>query len=379
MTRIYLIRHAEAEGNLYRRIHGWYDGAVTAMGFKQIEALRRRFENIKIDSVYSSDLKRARMTAAAIYAPKNLPLTQLSELREVNMGTWEDRCWGEVEHFYPEQTYYLSFSPDKWQVEGCESYTDSLNRIRQVINNIACDNEGKSVAVVSHGSIIRILLADIFGYRPSEINKVLYCDNTAVSLLTAAKGHLSIDYFNDNTHLPAEISAFHREVWWKSEDGRDGRNMYFLPMDVFKSGDLYLRRYRDTWIQSHGHDGGFTAVYLDWARKRSRENPQTVMEAYLDGTPCGMLELAASYGASEGAGHISFLYLEKEYRGKGLAVQLIGQAQSFYKSLGRDKLRLRVTEANKRALQFYQKYGFRLIDKETSQNGSICVMEKSIN
>ncbi len=76
------------------------------------------------------------------------------------MGTWEDRCWGEVEHFYPEQTYYLSFSPDKWQVEGCESYTDSLNRIRQVITNIACDNEGKSVAVVSHGSIIRILLAD---------------------------------------------------------------------------------------------------------------------------------------------------------------------------------------------------------------------------
>jgi hypothetical protein len=61
--------------------------------------------------------------------------------------------------------------------------------------------------------------------------------------------------------------------------------MYFLPMDVFKSGDLYLRRYRDTWIQSHGHDGGFTAVYLDWARKRSRENPQTVMEATLTAHP----------------------------------------------------------------------------------------------
>ena len=24
MTTIYLIRHAEAEGNLYRRAHGWY-------------------------------------------------------------------------------------------------------------------------------------------------------------------------------------------------------------------------------------------------------------------------------------------------------------------------------------------------------------------
>ena len=25
MTTIYLIRHAEAEGNLYRRAHGWYN------------------------------------------------------------------------------------------------------------------------------------------------------------------------------------------------------------------------------------------------------------------------------------------------------------------------------------------------------------------
>ena len=39
MTTIYLIRHAEAEGNLYRRIHGWYDALVTENGWKQIQAL----------------------------------------------------------------------------------------------------------------------------------------------------------------------------------------------------------------------------------------------------------------------------------------------------------------------------------------------------
>jgi probable phosphoglycerate mutase len=74
MTKIYLIRHAEAEGNLYRRIHGWYDGAVTDMGYRQIEALKQRFADIKIDAVYSSDLKRARETAISdIYIPKKLP------------------------------------------------------------------------------------------------------------------------------------------------------------------------------------------------------------------------------------------------------------------------------------------------------------------
>ena len=32
MTTIYLIRHGEAEGNLYRRIHGQFDSNITPLG-----------------------------------------------------------------------------------------------------------------------------------------------------------------------------------------------------------------------------------------------------------------------------------------------------------------------------------------------------------
>lgn len=32
MTRIYIVRHAEAEGNLYRRAHGWYNSLITQRG-----------------------------------------------------------------------------------------------------------------------------------------------------------------------------------------------------------------------------------------------------------------------------------------------------------------------------------------------------------
>ena len=39
MTTIYLIRHAEADGNLYRRAHGWYDSVITDRGYRQIAAL----------------------------------------------------------------------------------------------------------------------------------------------------------------------------------------------------------------------------------------------------------------------------------------------------------------------------------------------------
>ena len=51
MTTIYLIRHAEAEGNLYRRIHGWYDSLITKNGERQIQALQQRFDSVPIDAV----------------------------------------------------------------------------------------------------------------------------------------------------------------------------------------------------------------------------------------------------------------------------------------------------------------------------------------
>ena len=61
MTRLYLIRHAEAEGNLYRVAHGHCNGLITNYrGYQQIDALRERFRKVDIDAVYSSSTRRSR-------------------------------------------------------------------------------------------------------------------------------------------------------------------------------------------------------------------------------------------------------------------------------------------------------------------------------
>lgn len=69
MTRIYLVRHAEAEGNLYRIAHGHYNGLITARGYKQIAVLQQRLAHIPIDAVYSSDLFRTRTRPRRHIAP----------------------------------------------------------------------------------------------------------------------------------------------------------------------------------------------------------------------------------------------------------------------------------------------------------------------
>ena len=74
MTTIYLIRHGQAEGNLYRRCHSWHNGLLTLKGREQVKALEKRFEGVHFDAVYSSDLYRAMATAGAIYRPRGLAL-----------------------------------------------------------------------------------------------------------------------------------------------------------------------------------------------------------------------------------------------------------------------------------------------------------------
>ena len=39
MTQLYLIRHTQAEGNRYRMMQGHWDGDVTPMGLREIDAL----------------------------------------------------------------------------------------------------------------------------------------------------------------------------------------------------------------------------------------------------------------------------------------------------------------------------------------------------
>ena len=95
-TKIFLVRHAEAEGNLFRMAHGQYDSNLTPRGYHQLHYLRERFAAVRLDAVYGSDLTRAHATASALYVPRQLPFQPLPQLREVRLGDWEERPWAEI-------------------------------------------------------------------------------------------------------------------------------------------------------------------------------------------------------------------------------------------------------------------------------------------
>lgn len=137
MTKIYLIRHAEAEGNLYRMAHGHYNGMVTNYrGYQQIDALRQRFQDVDIDAVYASDLYRTQITSRAIWLPKALPLHLEPAFREIHMGVWENHTWHELNKAYPQEMYHFNRRVDLWHVEDGETAQDVLDRYLPALHRV---------------------------------------------------------------------------------------------------------------------------------------------------------------------------------------------------------------------------------------------------
>lgn len=380
MTKIYLIRHAEAEGNLYRRNQGHFNGRITALGRKQIAALAERFRDVRIDALYSSDLCRASTTAGAIlkYHPE-LNLNLEPRLREICMGVWEDKAFGNLAHYEAPMMQNFTLDPDNWHVEGAETFADVTERMLGIIRALAEAHGDQTLAVVSHGMAIRSLLCAVMDIPANEPEKVPHLDNTAVSLLYVENGGISVTFYNDNSHLPEEISTFARQSWWKNKSGDDGQNLRFEPMDLEAEAGLYIRCYADTWKIAHGSLEGFNPdYYLAKAKEHAKGHPEAVMKALRGERLAGVIDLDLAKAKEQDAGWISLCTLTEGHRNQRLGVQLIGHAVSVFRRLGRKSVRLNVARANINALGFYERYGFRKIGRQEGIGGDLFLMELPI-
>ena len=379
MTSIYLIRHAEAEGNLFRRAQGHWNGKVTDRGRRQIDALAERFRGVKIDAVYSSDLDRTVATAGALLRGRELELVTTPRLREINMGVWEGEPWGNITFRWPEQMYLFNNEPERWFVPGCESFGEVQERMTKVILELAAKHEGGTIAAVSHGMAIKIFLMGAMGVHSGEGEPMLHGDNTAVSLLEVEDGRISVKYYNNNSHLGEGLSTFAQQRWWRDTKKDDPTSLRFEPLDPQNPGDaeFYTRCYADSWAVAHGSSAGFVPrVYLASARSHSAKDRDCLMKVMYGERPVGVLELDPRRGRDEGCGWISLLYLVPEFRGKGYGVQLIGCAAAYFADRGRSAVRLHVAVTNEAAIGFYRHYGFDELAVEPGVTSDQLLMER---
>ena len=373
MTRIYLIRHAEAEGNLYRRAHGWYDGRVTENGKRQISALSQRFADVPVDAVYASDLRRTQATAQAVAGPKGLEVHIDPGLREIGMGVWEDRTFGDLARHEPEKMRDFYTCAPSWQVEGCETFEQVRCRITPAIFRIARENEGKTVAIFSHGSAIHCFQASLRDKKVFQIRDVPHCGNTGVTCLDIEGMWHDVKFENDVSHLPDEIATLDKsrpeeicETWFEN-------------LDMDHNDVVYYEARKDAWQGIHGSFQSFDGPgFLGEARDAWLLDHRAVQAVMLEDKIAGVLQLDVGRDAEEKVGYVPFLYLKPEYRCKGIGVQLIGQAVCTYRAMGREKLRLRCAPDNGLAQRFYKRNGFHTVGMAPGARVPLELLEKEI-
>ena len=314
MTTIYLIRHAEADGNLYRRAHGWYDSVITDRGYRQIAALAKRFASTHFDAVYSSDRRRTMTTALSVYKTHGLPLVTTPRVREIGIGVWEDHPWAELERTDGEQLERFNTDAAHWHVAGGEYLPDVRERMIGALREIAEAHPNGTAAVFSHGMAIRLTVGTLQGLSLHEIDGTGHAENTAVSCLEYEDSAFRVAYRDDASHLENGLQTLKRQAWLKNARGFEG-GIYYVPS---------------------GAEGHFDVCRAG----------ETVGAVSVD-------------KCENGLATIGEFWLENDVQGLGFGQQLVGQALSYARAHGCERLSTgRIAKSNALGLRCAREWGF---------------------
>ncbi len=202
-----LIRHGKTDWNRFKRLQGHLDIPINEEGIKQAKAMAQLLDKQKIDHIYSSDLSRCRQTAA--YLRLNHPEAvyhETEEFREGNAGILGGKAIG---NFMKSEIQSLSSLKQFFTHYG-ETMEDVYGRVwkklDQVVKSLhsAKENRPVTVAVVSHGGPIRMILAKLMGYYPNRLNEAaseIKVNNCSVTTIEIQNGIWELREYNFIDHL----------------------------------------------------------------------------------------------------------------------------------------------------------------------------------
>jgi broad specificity phosphatase PhoE len=206
-TRILLVRHGEtARPDL---LHGSEsDVDLSPRGERQAEAVGRFLVAERPDALVCSGMLRARRTAEAISKATALPVRIEPRLHERSIGilagreksqvkTLTDLWQGTIRRWKAGDTSYTT--------EGGESVDAILARVLPVFTALAAEHDGRTLIVVAHGMMSRVLLLNILpGYSLADWERLGSIHNCAITEMEWRDGLWLGRRVNE---VPAEVAA----------------------------------------------------------------------------------------------------------------------------------------------------------------------------
>lgn len=200
MAKILLARHGATELNSARMFVGQRDAELSVLGQSQVKKLSERLAAEKLDVIYSSDLKRAMVTAQTIAAKHKMEIIKCPELREVNYGKFEGLTFEQITQLYPELAGLFSNWDLKLKFPDGESVEELKQRVNKFLKRLKDLDQEQTILIVAHGGPLRLIICSLLGIEPKHWRQI-HLDLASLSIVNIYPEVAILSLLNDTSHL----------------------------------------------------------------------------------------------------------------------------------------------------------------------------------
>jgi len=200
MTAIILIRHGETDWNREQVFRGRIDVALNEVGLTQARAVQESLKDTEIDGIYSSPLSRAFETATIVGENRNVAVRGEEGFIDIDFGAWQGLSHQKVKEEYKDLYETWLAQPDLVTFPDGESLKEVRIRSMESLEEVIKNNPEKTLALVSHRVVLKVLLCTILGL---ELSRFWYLrqDTCAINRVEYKDGSYFLTLLNDTGHL----------------------------------------------------------------------------------------------------------------------------------------------------------------------------------
>ena len=200
MTEIIFVRHGETVWHAENRYAGISDIALTAKGLEQGKKLANWAETAQLSAIYSSELKRAKLTAEFSCQKTGLELNVEKRLNEVDFGKGEGLTRDEMKLNFPEELAKFIEAPADNPLPDGEKGVNAIERANPVIKEIIEKFPKGKVLIVAHSTLIRLLLCKFMNIDLNEYRtRFPEIENCALNILNFESDQINVIELNHST------------------------------------------------------------------------------------------------------------------------------------------------------------------------------------
>lgn len=181
-----LLRHGETE--LGGGLRGSLDDALTASGWAQMRAAV--VAQGPWDRVVSSPLQRCARFAEELAERLKVPVSLEKDLQELHFGAWEGQSAAALMETDAEGLGLFWADPYSFTPPEGEAVSDFSDRVLGAVARLQQAYAGQRVLLISHGGVMRLLLARARGLPREQLLNVEVAHGALFSLQVAADGGL---------------------------------------------------------------------------------------------------------------------------------------------------------------------------------------------